>query len=230
MKADDAFDAARLIVAWTEIDQDAAVRSSFASLGAALDRLTQPALDVKMWVEITCMVDPDEGVIRLKDEHEEAKRTPEFALLCSVGNQLAPEDGKTAVPRLFNTLKALSGERAIARMVPARLEAESWLLAPRVPSWVLAPPLGTRTTKVDIDESRGVTDDAGDGVIVFSTTRKVTGCRVLTTTTTRWMGQEASRCHRAGPSRKRLAHSRLSRARNGRSCPCRASMRAWCFP
>ena len=135
--ADNEIDVAQLLVAWAELGRDASVLSSFADRSAALSRLSLSAIDLPAWVELTCAVDPDDGFICL-DETENP--SPVFALLCRARGQVVSEANTADVPRLVNTLKALNWERAIARMLPTMSDAETWLLSPRLPWWVITPP------------------------------------------------------------------------------------------
>jgi len=164
--ADSAIDVARLLVAWAELGRDAAVLSSFADRGEALSWLSLSALDLPTWVNLTCAVDPDDDVIFLDDGDGPA---PVFALLCGAGGQVVSEANTAEVPRLVNTLKALNGERAIARMLPTMLDAETWLLAPRVPQWVVAPPpTAAPESTAPPDRSRDAADPSDDDVVFVS--------------------------------------------------------------
>jgi len=164
--ADNAIDVARLLLAWAELGRDVAVLSSFADRGEALSWLALPAIDLPSWVALTCAVDPDDGVIFL-DEGDQP--TPVFALLCGAGGQVVSEANTAEVPRLVNTLKALNGERAIARMLPSMRDAETWLLSPRVPRWVVTPlPTEASESTAAPERLHDAADPADDDVVFVS--------------------------------------------------------------
>jgi len=162
--ADNAIHVARLLVAWAELGRDAAVLSSFTDRWAALSWLSLSAIDLPAWVELTCAVDPDDGLICL-DETENP--SPVFALLCRAGGQVVSEANTADVPQLVNTLKALDWERAIARMLPTMSDAETWLLSPRLPRWLMTPPPTEAPESTAARNGAGDAKDAAKDDVVF---------------------------------------------------------------
>lgn len=134
--ASDAIDLARLLVAWTQLDGDAGLVSTFKSRGAASSWVTSMPPPLPTWAAAPCSVTDDEDVIVLE---ENIPVFPVFALLRQSGGQLAAESNSSLIPRLINTIKALNGEVVVVRMLSSISSAEEWLLNPRLPRWLLAP-------------------------------------------------------------------------------------------
>jgi len=134
--ANDAIDLARLLVAWTELAEDAALLCSFESRGAASTWLTGALPDLPDWAKRSCGPTDDGCVIRIDDD---ATATPVFAVLRETGGQLAVESNTAEIPKLVNTIKSLNGECVIVRFLLSVPDAEAWLLEPRVPMWLLSP-------------------------------------------------------------------------------------------
>lgn len=134
----DAIDIARLLVAWAQMDGDAGLVCTFESHSAASSWLAVSPPPFPTWAAVTCCSSEDDGVIVLE---EDTGLSPVFAVLRQSGGQLAPEGDSSLVPRLVNTIKALKGEVVVVRMLASMGYAEEWLLNPRVPKWLLAPPL-----------------------------------------------------------------------------------------
>lgn len=164
--ASDSVDLARLMIAWTKLDRDAALVSTFATHEAASAWLTASSPPLPHWATRTCVAADDQDVIVLDDETD---ASPVFALLRQAGGQLAAEANASLIPRLVNTIKALNGEVALVRMLPSMGEAEKWLLSPRVPMWLLRPAAPASTCWASEDDKVDVVAvTAADGVIELS--------------------------------------------------------------
>lgn len=162
----DSIDLARFLVAWTQLDRDDALISTFETHGAASSWFSIMPLTLPTWAARICLAMDDEDLINLEDETDPF---PVFALLRQVGGQLAHEDNTALTPRLVNTVNALNGEVAVERTLSSMGDAEQWLLKFRVPAWLLAPAAVLPT----VDETKGddavvVTVTTADGVIHLS--------------------------------------------------------------
>lgn len=117
----DAVDLARFLVAWTQLDGDAGLVSTFESRGAASSWVTLLPPPLPTWAAAPCSVTDDEDVIVLE---EDTPVFPVFALLRQSGGQLAADSNSSLIPRLVNTIKALNGEVVVVRMLPSIGSAE----------------------------------------------------------------------------------------------------------
>eukprot|EP00168_Porphyra_purpurea_P021006 TRINITY_DN9116_c0_g1_i1.p1 TRINITY_DN9116_c0_g1~~TRINITY_DN9116_c0_g1_i1.p1 ORF type:complete len:442 (-),score=77.16 TRINITY_DN9116_c0_g1_i1:143-1420(-) len=99
------------------------------------------------------------------DVHE---NPPVFALLCAAGGQMMPEACTVDTTKLVNTLRALNGKVAIARMMPTVANEESWLASPRVPRWVLQAAADGEYHTTGADRVRRPTTTSADDVIFVS--------------------------------------------------------------
>lgn len=161
--ATDSVDLARLMIAWTQLDRDAGLVSTFATSGAASSWLSASPPPLPLWAARTCVVAEDTAVVIV---NEVTDSSPVFGLLREAGGQLAAEKNSSLIPRLINTVKALNGEIAVVRMLSSVAEAEQWLLSPSLPSWLLAPDTVPSTAWVSKkDEVAVVAVETADGVI-----------------------------------------------------------------
>jgi len=166
VRCDSGIEMARLLTAWSELGTDAAALCSFEAHKKAVAWLWQLSVRMPAWVERTCVEDRDCGVICVEADVEEF--APVFALLCAAGGQMVPKASTADMPKLVNTLKALNGKVAIARMLPTVDEAETWLAAARVPLWVLKAAAAREDKTTELDRAGTATDDSNDDVIIVS--------------------------------------------------------------
>lgn len=160
--ATDSVDLARLMVAWTQLDWDAGLVSTFPSSGAASSWLGMSPPPLPTWAARTCVAAAEADVVIV---NEEASSSLVFALLREAGGQLVAEANSSLIPRLVNTVKDLNGEVAVVRMLSSVDEAEQWLLSPRVPRWLLAPAAAASTACASVDEVEIVAVESASGVI-----------------------------------------------------------------
>jgi len=157
--AKDPVDVARLLMAWTELASDVALVCSFESRLAATSWATGPLPALPVWASRTCVPDGRAGVV--------APRAPVFALLRGVGGHLAVVGNTSMVAKLVNTISELNGDCALARVLPSMPDGESWLLAPRVPLWLLSSSSVASSARAAA-QADAVNVATADGVIVLS--------------------------------------------------------------
>jgi len=162
--AKDPVDMARLLMAWTELGSDVALISSFEHRREATSWATGSLPALPEWASRTCGPHATAAVIGLGDP---PPRTSVFALLRGVGGHLAVVSDASMVAKLVNTISDLNGECALARLLPSTPDCESWLLAPRVPQWLLVSPSAASSRSADAGEE-AVNSRTDDGVIVLS--------------------------------------------------------------
>jgi len=162
--AKDPVDMARLLMAWTGLGSDVALICSFEHRRQATSWGTGPLPALPEWASRTCVPEGRAAVVRIGDA---PPRTSVFALLRGVGGHLAVVDDASMVVKLVNTISDLNGECALARLMPSTPDSESWLLAPRVPQWLLSSSSAASSGRAAAGEDAviSVTDD---GVIVLS--------------------------------------------------------------
>lgn len=162
--AKDPVDMARLLMAWTGLGSDVALICSFEHRRQATSWATGPLPALPEWASRTCVPEGRAAVVRIGDA---PPRTSVFALLRGVGGHLAVVDDASMVVKLVNTISDLNGECALARLMPSTPDCESWLLAPRVPQWLLSSSSAASSGRAAAGEDAviSVTDD---GVIVLS--------------------------------------------------------------
>lgn len=132
----DSIDLARLLIAWTQLGQDAGLVFTFETHGATSSWLTSSPPPLPEWAAHTCTVSDDDDVVILDEVSESS---PSFVLLRLIGGQLAAEADASQIPRLVNTIKDLNGEVVVVRMLSSMGDAEGWLKNPRMPKWLFAP-------------------------------------------------------------------------------------------
>jgi len=176
-RASDSIDLARLMIEWTQLGRDAAIICTFEHHGAASSWLTAAQPPLPTWAARTCVATADADVINVDVEPDAA---PVFALLSQAGGQLVANTNSSRVPQLVNTVKALNGEVAVVRMLLSVDEAESWLLSPSLPAWLLAPVPAAPAAKT---LGRGVElgTAAADGVIDLSDDEGLVGDKAAAT-------------------------------------------------
>jgi len=153
----DAIGVAQLMFDWARLGKDAGLLCTFEERVAASSWLTSAPPPLPAWTVGTCVATDNAGVI---DIDVETIPVPVFALLCEAGGQLAVSTQSSPVAQLVNTVKALNGEVAVVRSLLSVRDAESWLLAPDLPRWML----GLLTSSSGATASSGGTALASTGV------------------------------------------------------------------
>jgi len=166
VRCDSGIEMARLLTAWSELGTDAAALCSFEAHKKAVAWLWLSSVRMPAWVERTCVENRDCGVICVDADAEEC--APVFALLCAAGGQMVPKASTADMPKLVNTLKALNGNVALARMLPTVAEAETWMGAARVPLWVLKAAAARENNITEADRAGTATNNSDDDVIIVS--------------------------------------------------------------
>jgi len=163
VEANNGVDMARLLLVWTELGPDAALVCSFDDRRAATSWATGALPALPVWARRTCVAASDKKVVCMDGGSRPAAV---FALLRGVGGHLAPLSDASMTTKLVNTLTALNGECAVARMFVSMPHAESWLLVPRVPAWLLSSSAASSAGAAGGGDSVVLT--SSDGVIVLS--------------------------------------------------------------
>jgi len=135
LEAKNGIDVARLLLVWTKLGRDVALVRSFETRKAATSWVAGPVSALASWASLTCVpTGGDEAAI----PDSGSRSSSVFALLRGAGGHVAPLADAAMSTKLVNTLTALNGECALARMLSSMTAAETWLLAPRLPPWLLS--------------------------------------------------------------------------------------------
>jgi len=156
VEAKNGIDVARLLLVWTELGRDVALVCSFETRKAATSWVAGPVPALASWASLTCVpTGGDEAAI----PDSGSRSSSVFALLRGAGGHVAPLADAAMSTKLVNTLTALNGECALARMLPSMTAAETWLLAPRLPPWLLSAGRGNLINTASADVVIVLSDD-----------------------------------------------------------------------